>query len=318
MTDRQAHKAACNKIRKAQIHLDDEEQELRKAPADFGLPANVFETSVGHFGGISATRYYMLARYALVESILELETQDAVQSALDHIFDMLRLCRSDNIGVRALVPALFLRLGKDQECYDFVRWYATTGQANDYDWGDMSLPYLDVKNADAFEPVNYICTSFPTLSHVLAITLLKIKLLLSLTALKNLPIALSAFKVPVEIVDNIKIHLPDSIIVTNDSDIMSQTDHTAQVEELTSQVEMLYDTVRKEDHRTWPTLLKSEMHSTTRSDYGCGSLAEIQLTWNESPAALQVIKNLRLGRMKDVHVSEHKQKKQRMLRMKDT
>jgi hypothetical protein len=32
--------------------------------------------------------------------------------------DMLRLCRRDTLEVRDHNPALFLRLGKDQECYD--------------------------------------------------------------------------------------------------------------------------------------------------------------------------------------------------------
>ncbi|TFA99787.1 hypothetical protein CCMA1212_008481 [Trichoderma ghanense] len=56
------------------------------------------------------------------------------------------------MGLRDMIPALYIRLGRDQDAYDFIKWYATTGSESDYDWGDMSLPFLDTKNADVFAP----------------------------------------------------------------------------------------------------------------------------------------------------------------------
>ena len=64
------------------------------------------------------------------------------EAALSHLLDMLRLCRGDNMGVRDVVPGLFLQLGRDQEYYHFLKWWAATGQYVDYDWGDMDEPYL--------------------------------------------------------------------------------------------------------------------------------------------------------------------------------
>jgi len=81
----------------------------------------------------------MRARYGLVESLLKIKTHAVVKATSDYIIDMLRICRSDNIGVRGLAPALFLRLEKDQQCYDFLKWYHTTGESPTYDWGDMDL-----------------------------------------------------------------------------------------------------------------------------------------------------------------------------------
>jgi hypothetical protein len=121
VSDRDAHKKACNSIKKAQHTLDLKEQELRAHPGDFMTPPNLFEEGVGHFWGIHETRPYMRARYALIESLLKIKTSHAVQSALNHALDMLRLCRGDNIGVRDCIPAMFLRLGKDQACYDFIK-----------------------------------------------------------------------------------------------------------------------------------------------------------------------------------------------------
>ena len=70
-----------------------EEQRLRTFPADFMTPANLFDEAVGLFWGILETRTYMRLRYALVEAILKVKTRDAVETALDHARDMLRLCR---------------------------------------------------------------------------------------------------------------------------------------------------------------------------------------------------------------------------------
>lgn len=67
----------------------------------------------------------MSHRLALASRLRELGTLDSVREALEHMQDMLRLCRSDNMGLRDIVPTMMLRLDLDQECYDFVKWRAT-------------------------------------------------------------------------------------------------------------------------------------------------------------------------------------------------
>jgi len=185
--------------------VDREEQELRAMPPDMFLPANVFNAHVGHFWGITETRPYMRARYGLIEAILKLKTFDAAQSALDDTMDLLRLCRSDNMGVRSLVPPLLLRLGTDQACYDFVKWWAKSSYDNHYDWGDLSNPYLDIKDADLTEDVEYMCGSFPNLSHIVSLTLVKIRLLLALKdCLQECDVLSEGGKLPTELVDSIQ------------------------------------------------------------------------------------------------------------------
>ena len=61
-------------------------------------------------------------------ALLKIKTNAALLAAHAHLMDMLRLCWGDNMGVRDLVPALKLRLGKDQDCHDFCKWWATTGE----------------------------------------------------------------------------------------------------------------------------------------------------------------------------------------------
>ena len=121
-----------------------ETDKLNALPGDMFFAANPFENSDGHFWGITETRPYMQARFALVESLLAINTTEAVQEGHSNVMDMLRLCRSDDIGVRDLVPALFLRLKRDQECYDYVKWYNTSGQDSHYDW--VSSNFLKASN----------------------------------------------------------------------------------------------------------------------------------------------------------------------------
>lgn len=59
----------------------------------------------------------MRAWFALVYEMQRVANVESVQAQLDHVLDMLRLCRSDNLGMQFWAPVLMLRLGMDQECY---------------------------------------------------------------------------------------------------------------------------------------------------------------------------------------------------------
>jgi hypothetical protein len=98
--------------------MEKEERDLRAMPGDGFMDyagETIFEEQTGRFWGILQTRDYMRARLGVVEASLKIKTKLATEQALDHIRDMLRLCRGDNMGVRDLAPPLFLRLGRDQE-----------------------------------------------------------------------------------------------------------------------------------------------------------------------------------------------------------
>lgn len=207
------HKAQCTPVKKARVHFEKEETELRNFPGDFTCPANPLEEPEPHFWGWLETRPYMRARYGLLDALRKIKTRDAVQAAHDHVKECLRLCRSDNMGVRDMAPALMLRLGRDQEAYDFMKWYATSGEDPDYDWGDLELPYLDLKGENAFEPPTLWAGEFDNFTFKIALTLLKLRLLLDLISLQNS--MKIAEKLPQELVDNIRAHLTSDIVANN-------------------------------------------------------------------------------------------------------
>lgn len=268
--------------------MDREEQKLRDQPdGDVFEPANMFEEYVGHFWGLPHSRPYMRARYALVEAILKVRTYDAVVAALDHVMDCMRLCRSDNMGVRDLVPALLLRLGRDQECYDFVKWWATTAERDHYDWGDMDEPFLDIKNADVLESPQYLCRRFLDLSHAVSITLLKIKLLL----------AVRAGGEGWEILRSSQTfnQMEDRITQTETGECEKKPVEVIKV--LRSHVDMLYQAVDQANPHFWGALISPGSHLEARPEYtSSGSKEEMQLSlqrshdaWKESPGAIEVI-----------------------------
>ena len=181
--DRKRHKKGCDTLKKARKDYANEEKALQEYRPPSWNNQNLFEVGVGCFWGILDTRDYMRARHRLVDTMLESfggpgGRADAVQEASDHFMDMLRLCRSDNMGVRDKVPWLYIRLNKDQAAYDFMKWHATTGSEPRRDWDNMELPYLDVKNADILEtPLDgWANNRFLELSHVAAVLLIKVRI----------------------------------------------------------------------------------------------------------------------------------------------
>lgn len=216
---------------------------------------------------------------------------------------MLRLCRRDNMGVRNLVPALMLRLGQDQECYDFVTWWATCDPGDGtYDSDDLDHPYLSLRNANAFESVEYLFDGWPELTHVAAITLLKIKLFLDLKDLQLFSILHSTDGVaslPQEIRDNIKNHIPKSSVIASSSELMGLENYTFEIARVARQVNQLYEWVKKANKYYWPAILEPGRHLTARpGTRGPGSVEEMQLklqfsydSWNEAPETIEVIKS---------------------------
>ncbi|KAL8736543.1 MAG: hypothetical protein Q9181_002392 [Wetmoreana brouardii] len=262
------------------------------------LPANVFEEHAGHFWGYPETRPYMRARFALLEALLKINTYAAVKAAHWHAMEMLRLCRGDNMGIRDLVPAMYLRLGQDQACYDFCKWWVTKGDESDYDWGNLDLPYLNVKDADVLEPLpRSIFSPYGDLSLTVAVALLKIRLLSTVRALLNCPIlANRSPRIPQEILDAIRSQLLGGTCLAGHTAVTSMSDQKAAMRKLEQQVHELYTTVEVKNKHFWRILVEPGKHLTARPGaYSHGSLEQAQLVlmynyqaWAETPGAIDL------------------------------
>ncbi|OWZ12609.1 Zinc ion binding protein [Phytophthora megakarya] len=155
-SDFREHKDICKRVKKMRDLMAEEAHKIRNAEEDDWAPANAFEEGVGHFWGIHSTRPYMRAKLEVIRALSIMVSRTAVEAALAEALDCLRLCRGDNMGIREVIPTLYLLLDQYQEAYDFIKWYATSGQDMHYDWGDMDLPFLDVHGADMTEELPYM------------------------------------------------------------------------------------------------------------------------------------------------------------------
>lgn len=190
----------------------------------------------------------MCARYALIEAILQVRTFDAAVAALGHVQDCLRLCRGDNLGVRYAVPTLLLRMGREQECYDFVKRWATKAGQSAYDLADLDK----FERADVLESPQYLCSKYLEQSPAVAVTLLKIRLLLAIrqagssSSFADLAILLASSPIFARIVRN----------AHGDRErVLAEV-----VEILKTQLHMLYQAIEQANGHFWPALIGLGKH----------------------------------------------------------
>ena len=231
--------------------------------------------------------------------LLRVKNRNAVQTALNHLLDMLRLCRSDNMGVRDLVPLLYIRLDKDQECYDFIKWWHVCDPDGKYDWGDMSLPNLNIKNADVTERLKgFDDARFGSLPHAGMMCLVKFRLLQNLREIQKFQPGNTSL--PVEILDQIRANMLPTTIQGNaklTKDIENGKIGEV-ITELEGQLGRLYQQVSRLNSHYWKLVLKPGryLHEAPGA-YSRGTLEEVIVwlpqtidAWSEIPGAMDWVK----------------------------
>jgi len=144
------HKAVCKKIKKFSVKVESEVEEVRNYKDWDGSTRNLFEADVGYFWGLMDPRDYCRARYMLADAMRECAVKNnsklALELALEHLLDLVWMTRGDNMGCRDIIPGILISLGRMQEAYDFMKWWSVTNSNSSYDWGDLELPFLDLKD----------------------------------------------------------------------------------------------------------------------------------------------------------------------------
>lgn len=244
--DRDAHKWPCIVIKK--FHKN--------------ILSQTFPLDVGLFHGDidSVLKRCNIFRYdeALVKAYLDINTFTAVEKALNHSMDVLLAFRVQHMDWKYISPTLMLRLGRDQQCYDFVKWYATTGRRGDLDWNDMRQPYLNTANSNYLEDVTVFIKNSPKyIYHVMLVVLIKIRLLQHTDNLWN---SMFLYQIlPTEIADEIRNMVVDST-VAKEIRIMRSKDLQKLRVTLESQLKQLYRFVKSNNEHIWPGVLKPEVY----------------------------------------------------------
>lgn len=262
---------------------------------------NLFEHGVGDFWDISQTRDYMRARHRMIDTMLEVfggpgGRIDVVKEALDHLLEMLKFSRSDDMGLRDTVPGLYIRLNEDQAAYDFMKWYATTDK---YYSNIDTTTYLDAKNADILEDPLDIRAGGPgpsvSLAHVAAVLLIKVRILLGLQTAQN---ATRAFKgtIPVEIIELIRSHLVSRIVASSRPDIIlgSPEELANLIQRVKKQARLLYESINRYNPHFW-YLIQDEPYTEAEGPLvavGHALKRDNLASWAETPGAFEIIRAL--------------------------
>ncbi|CAJ0545105.1 Ff.00g085780.m01.CDS01 [Fusarium sp. VM40] len=299
--DRNRHEKGCKIVKNTRRILDMEQEILRDDLVDASTSESIFGDDVGYLW-----TDYMNARYDMVHSLLdEFEAPggnvEAVNEALDSLLDMLHSPRRQYMVVQDIVPHLYLRLNRDQEAYDFLKWYATTVTESDYNWEDI-LPDLDVKDADVLEkPLDVWSNrkSF-TLDHVVAATLIKVRILLDLQAAQKLFRILKG-TMPPEIIEMIRGQFIGSVLQSRPEILRQTTEEISTlIQMMKGQIIKLYKSVHTCNTHFWRLILNNETTPVRlRGQYSIGTENHAYQTlnycwssWVETQGALGLMKDL--------------------------
>jgi hypothetical protein len=238
----------------------------------------------------------MQARFDHISAILNVRTGEAAEVALNESLELLRLCRGDSMGVSSQVPALYLRLGRDQDAYDFIKWYGVKGDSS-YDWRDMSLPYLDLKGEDAFEPV-LEKPHYHDVGFTVALTLIKIRLMKDLESLQKFkrskPNATGE-----ELYDYLQEEAMSDVLLSR-ADIVAQDSYEGTIADLRGQILQLYKMIKEKNAHFWPGIMNPNIYAyDVPTGHTLGSREEAVLifrnswySWSETEPAIQYIREV--------------------------
>ncbi|KAG4068553.1 hypothetical protein HA402_004894 [Bradysia odoriphaga] len=285
LADRAEHLAACNALKKSRNKLETEDTRLRN-------PYNWFRIGIGKFWKIEKTQEYMRALFSHMDYLMKIKSYDAVKSSFDHAMEAFRLCHTDDLRVRMVVPALFVRLGKDQECYDFIKYSAMVGC--NFNWTN-----INVRDADAFEPIDVFDGVKPTLEYALAAFLIKMRLLTDLKTLQSSLFLYTYFPFPQELVDRIRKLAIDEIVAARTEFFYSEN-LDPMIEMLVTQIEQLFQVAKKANMYFWPGFLDpSEFLAAKPPTFFDGTLEHAQTTTQiyleafiETPGSIQMAREL--------------------------
>ncbi|PYI08421.1 hypothetical protein BO78DRAFT_395755 [Aspergillus sclerotiicarbonarius CBS 121057] len=301
-----AHKSACHAVSRARgFH------KRAAAPITRTCGGTVTLTSIPQYVRDNREVFqgwmhdYLFSKYLLTEVMDKINTRQAVQERLDLLLSLVNVFRTDEVGTRWKIPALLIRLQRDQESYDFMKWFCLAKKKPPVDEMNPAVPFLDIKNADAFEDVSQFTADWKVsrlverVHTMLALTLLKVRLVLDLRMLETVGTAIGGAILP-EILIHIQAYVVESSVVSKDRALLARWDHGATIAELEKQIRVLMETVQRFNEHIWPTLVGGHfplaiVYTSGSPEEAASILTQCYAAWGESPGAIAFIKERSAG-----------------------
>ncbi|XP_066921074.1 uncharacterized protein [Clytia hemisphaerica] len=162
------HKTHCNEIKRRTKILAKEAETLRQFyELEDLLPGSLFKVAIGIFWRLVEPRNYCKERLGLALKLrscgMKNNSKLALELSVEHMLDLIWLCRGDNLGVRLHIPSILCVLGEVQEAYDFLKWWQDRDLISCC--YDMKLPYCNLKGEDMYESLSELKLSNHTDVH---------------------------------------------------------------------------------------------------------------------------------------------------------
>ncbi|KAG9194958.1 hypothetical protein G6011_00078 [Alternaria panax] len=296
-----------------------EEEKIHSHKGDADIPLNAFETARGRFWTFKGLRKYVKARRELIYGLSRINTGEAIETALYLSARLMWLDPKDAMCIRSIVPVLLLRSRRDQQAYNFCKWWLTTGNDTHHEWEYGEPPYLKTNDSDAFEHVGYfehvwrgtddderrtIMPSPADLSHLVAIMLVKVRIFLDLRFLHydDSPETFTEKYRSSIVLDLYKKSLPYGNPLRSDMNLYDG---------LAYHVRELYRVVDRVNKHFWPALLASGHGKNLEIRQGpstMGSRGEAIVTledyydaWAETPNAINFVRTITEEKQRSPH-----------------
>ncbi|RAK98162.1 zinc finger MYND domain-containing protein, partial [Aspergillus ibericus CBS 121593] len=248
---------------------------------------------------------YLFSKYFLTEVMDKINTRQAVQERLDLLLSLVHVFRADEVGTRWKIPALLIRLQRDQESYDFMKWFCLAKKRTPIDEMNPALPFLDMKNADAFEDVIQFTSEWKAsrlverIHTMLALTLLKVRLVLDLRMLETVGTAIGETILP-EIHIHIQAYVVESSVISKDRALLARWDHGVIIAELEKQIRVLMEEVQRFNEHIWSTLVDGPfplaiVYTSGSPEEAVSIMTQCHAAWSESPGAIPFIRERSAG-----------------------
>lgn len=294
--DRATHRKSCDTIKGTKKQVAALEARLR------AQTPNPFEAERGRFWVSMTNRTYLKARFLHSEMQVRSWRRQGVEDAVDNLFGSMDLDRGDSQGIRFIIPFMFLRLDRDQQCYDFCKfWQRSFKGETSSDCRDLSVPFLDIDGADATEPVDLWTSSrFTPLAHMSLLYLLKFRLRQGHEAAKTCMAANPALS-PQDVLVKIRTKYCGDILGRRPELIADGDTVNAALKKLDDQLSCLFLAVHKVNKHYWKLVVKPTNDALTYvpQAYSPGPLQEAEYVfmnsysaWAESPGAIQSLRDV--------------------------
>jgi hypothetical protein len=233
---------------------------------------------------------YLHVRYIYARAILRLGTRSGVEGALESCLEIVGMDRNNEQNgqdARDHVPTLFLRLGRDKECYGFLKEECV---------GDLEEIYAYDENGALRQPADAEKLS---LAHAAMLSLLKVRILIDLRHLQSADDFVGD-KLPTELSDQIRsydIGAATRIDAARMKAIEKHEDLVPLMKKLKAELKDLRVYVNALNKDYWAAILDPEKYKNMQPMYQpelpiVQALSQTYDAWAETPEALACWKGL--------------------------